>query len=373
MGIEVIPVESKKLLKAFVRLPWKIYNANPYWVPPIIRDKLKYLDKRKGIFFEFGEAEYFLAYKNGAIAGRIDAHIDHQYERYHNMETGFFGFFECINDQEVANALFDAAEGWLKARGKQKFIGPECFTIYDETAMLYEGYDSAPSILLPYNPPYYHDLVQNYGFTKAIDWYAFWAPKELKPPEAMQRVRERVLKKHNVNITSLDMKKFEQRVEEVKVIFRDAWMGNWGHTPLTEGQYDLFVKELKLVLRPDLTYFAEVDGKTVGFIVTVVDANEALKYANGRLFPFGLLNILFRLKKCKRLRIFMMGVLEEYRNRGIDIVFYLDTLKNGREAGFDGADCSLVVETNDRMIRALKQFGATRYKTYRLYEKEIPA
>jgi hypothetical protein len=371
MDVDVVPVRNKKQLKDFVRFPWKIYEGNPHWVPPLIRDKLKFLDKKKGVFFEFGEAEYFLAYKNGELAGRIDAHIDHQYERFHNTETGFFGFFECTNDQGVADSLFRAAEDWLKAKKKHKLIGPECFTIYDETAMLYEGYDSTPAVLLPYNPPYYHELVKNYGFKKAIDWYAFWAPKDVRPADGMFKVRDRVLRRNDIRIIPLDMKKLQERVDEVKVIFRDAWMGNWGHTPLTEGQYELFVKELKLVLKPELTYFAEVDGKTVGCIVTIIDANEALKRANGRLLPLGLLKILFGLKKCKRLRILMMGVLEEYRNRGIDIVFYLETLKNGCEAGFDGADCSLIVETNDRMIRALEAFGAERYKTYRLYEKGI--
>jgi hypothetical protein len=173
MDVTVVQISNKKQLKQFVHFPWKIYKDNPYWVPPLIGDKLKFLDKQKGVFFEFGEADYFLAYKDGKLAGRIDAHIDHQYEKYHDRETGFFGFFECINDQEVANALFEAAEEWLLEKGKSKILGPECFTIYDETAMLYEGYDSTPTILLPYNPPYYHDLVKGYGFKKAIDWYAF--------------------------------------------------------------------------------------------------------------------------------------------------------------------------------------------------------
>jgi GNAT superfamily N-acetyltransferase len=371
MGVDVVPVHTRKQLKEFVRFPWKIYDGNPYWVPPLIRDKMKFLDKKKGVFFEFGEAEYYLAYKNGELSGRIDAHIDHQYERYHDKETGFFGFFECVNDQEVSDSLFQAAEEWLRNKKKTKLLGPECFTIYDETAMLYEGYDSVPTILLPYNPPYYHELVKNFGYRKAIDWYAFWAPKDVKPDAVLFRVRERVLGKNNIRIVPLDMKKYEKRVEEVKVIFRDAWMDNWGHTPLTERQFELLAKELKLVLKPELTYFAEVDGKAVGVIITILDANEALKRANGRLFPFGLFKILLALKRCKRLRVLIMGVLEEYRNRGLDIVFYLDTMDNGCALGFEGADCSLIVETNERMIRALEEFGARRYKTYRLYEKNL--
>jgi ribosomal protein S18 acetylase RimI-like enzyme len=371
MSVTIVPVRNRKQLKQFVRFPWEIYKDSPYWVPPLIKDKLKFLDKKKGVFFEFGEADYFLAYKDGKLAGRIDAHIDHQYEKHHDGDTGFFGFFECVNDQEVADVLFKAAEGWLLEKGKSKILGPECFTIYDETAFLYEGYDSTPTILLPYNPSYYHDLAKGYGFKKAIDWYAFIAPNEVQPVPAMYRVRERVVKKEHITIEPLNMKEFDSRFEEVKSIFGDAWRENWGHTPLTDSQYEMFASELKLVLVPELTLLAFVNGKMVGFIVTIIDANEAIKKANGRLFPFGIFKLLFGVKKCKRLRIFMMGILKEYRNRGLDAVLYLDTLDKGREAGYKEADCSLIVENNERMIRAIEAFGAKRYKTYRLYEKPI--
>jgi ribosomal protein S18 acetylase RimI-like enzyme len=237
--------------------------------------------------------------------------------------------------------------------------------------MLYEGYDSTPTILLPYNPPYYHDLVKGYGFKKVIDWYAFNAPSEVQPVPAMFRVRERVLKKENITIEPLKKKEFDKRFEEVKTIFADAWRENWGHTPLTEGQYEMISSELKLILVPELTLLAYVDGKMVGFSITLIDANEAIKKANGRLFPFGILKILLGVKKCKRLRIFALGILKEYRNRGLDVVLYLDIMDQGKKLGYKDADCSLIVENNERMIRALEAFGAKRYKTYRLYEKPI--
>ena len=371
MSIITRPIESNRELKQFVRFPWQIYKNDPHWVPPLIGDKIKFLDKKKGVFFEFGEAEYFLAYKDGQLVGRIDAHVDHQYEKYHDTDTGFFGFFECINDQEVANALFKAAETWLRKKGKSKMLGPESFTIYDETAMLYEGFDSCPVILLPYNPPYYNDLVTAYGFEKAIDWYAFMVSRDVQLRPVMYKVRDRVLNRHNITIKPLNMKEYNRHLDEVKVIFKDAWMGNWGHTPLTDKQYEHFVSELKLVIKPELTYFAEVDGKTVGFSLTVVDANPAIKRANGRLFPFGLIKILLGLKKIKRLRTLAMGVLPEYRHRGLDIAFYLETIDVGKRLGFEESECSVIVETNERMIRALEDLGAKKYKTYRIYEKSI--
>ncbi len=371
MSITVTKVQSKKELKKFVRLPWQIYKNDPYWVPPLINDKMKFLDKKRGVFFEFGEAEYFLAYKNGQLAGRIDAHVDHQYEKYHDMDTGFFGFFECINDQEVANALFEAAEDWVSKKGKTKILGPESFTIYDETAMLYDGFDSSPVILLTYNPPYYNDLVTGHGFEKAIDWYAFVLRRDVKPKASMYRVRDRVLKQHNVAIKPLTKKEINKRLEQIKVIFKDAWRENWGHTPLTERQYEHLASELKLVVKPEMTYFAEVGDKTVGFILTILDANQAIKRANGRLFPFGLIKIMLGLKKIKHIRILAMGVLEEYRNRGLDVAFYLETIDTGMRLGLEECECSMIVETNELMIHALEKTGAKKYKTYRIYQKSI--
>ena len=371
MSITIRKVKNRGELKRFVRLPWKIYENDPYWVPPLIQDRMKFLDKKKGVFFEFGEAEYFLAYKNDELVGRIDAHVSSRYEQYHDGETGFFGFFECIDDKEVSNALFEAAENWLVKKGKTKIQGPISFTLYDETGMLFKGFDSSPVILTTYNPPYYNTLLTEAGFEKAIDWYAFMVTKDSKIRPALFKVKDRILREHRIEIKPLKMKEFDKRLDEVKIIFRDAWMENWGHTPLTEAQYQQMADELKMVVKPELTFFAEVDGETVGFSLTLIDANPAIKKANGRLFPFGLFKILLGMKKIHQLRTLAMGVLPEYRNRGLDIVFYLKTIENGLKLGFDKSECSIIVETNQRMIKALEDLEAERYKTYRIYEKKI--
>ena len=371
MDIQIKKVETKADLKKFIKLKWQIYKNDPYWVPPLISDQLNFLDKNKGVFFTLGEAEYFIAYDGGKPVGRISAHINHQFEKYHDKETGFFGFFECENNQKAANALFDAACDWLRKKGKTKILGPQSFSLYDESGMLYDGYDSIPVILLSYNPPYYNDLVKNAGLVKSIDWYAFLVNKSIEIKKTFYKIRDRILKQGDIKIVPLDMKNFDNAVKDVGIIFSDAWMENWGHVPLTEKQLEHLAKELRMIVIPEMTYLAYIDDQVVGFSLTIKDANPALKKANGRLWPFGLLKILLNINKTKRVRTIAMGVLKEHRHRGLDIVFYLNTIEKGREMGYEDSECSIIVETNQRMIGALKDLNAEQYKTYRFYEKNL--
>lgn len=371
MGYTVDRVVTKRELKEFVHFSRQIYKNDPYWVPPLFSEQLKFLDKKKGVFFEFGEAEYFLVRKDGALAGRLSAHISRQWDKYHDPQTGFFGFFECINDQQAANALFAEAAKWLRSRGKNKILGPFSFTTYDECAMLVDGYDSSPVIMLSYNPPYYNDLVTNAGFTKAIDWYAFRVNKDVQIRPVFYKVRERLLNNTDFRVENMDLKKLDVAIQRVGKIFNDAWMENWGHVPLTEGQLKSMAAELKLVAVPELSYFAFEKDECIGFSLTLLDANPAIKKANGRLFPFGIFKIMLAMKKIKRLRTIAMGVLKEHRHRGLDVLFYLNTVERGVQMGYTESECSIIVETNTRMIGALEDLEAKRYKTYRFYEKEI--
>jgi GNAT superfamily N-acetyltransferase len=370
MGIEIRPVRSKKELKQFIKLPWKIYKNDPCWVPPIISDQLKILNKNKGTFFEFGDAELFLAFDGNEPVGRISAHVDYQYEKYRDKRNGRFGFFESVNDQNVADALLVHAEEWLRAKGKRRIEGPYSFTLYDASGVLYEGFDSMPVVLLAYNPQYYNTLLKNAGYEKSIDWYAFMATTEHEIHPSFARIRERALRQ-GVRIERLDMKKLDEAVDHIGPIFNEAWMENWEHVPFTDGQLQDFKNELKYVVDPDLTYLAFIDDKCVGFSLTAIDANPALKKANGRLFPFGLLRIMREMKKIKRLRTIAMGVLKEHRRKGIDTIFYLNTYEDGIKKGYKETECSVIVETNQRMIGALEDFDAKRYKTYRFYQKEL--
>ena len=371
MPKEIVPVQSKKQLDKFIRLPWKIYKDNPHWVPQLISAEKQVLSVKKGPFFANGEAQFFMVTDSGTPLGRISAHCNFQYEKYRDAETGFFGFFECVDDQKAADALVNAATNWLAERGKKRVLGPMSFNLYDISGCLISGFDTPPVIMTAYNPPYYRHLLENAGMQKAIDWFAFTVKDSVALRPALFRVRDRALQQPELEIKTLDMKNLDQHVREIGKIFSEAWMENWGHVPLTEQELDHMVKDLKPVVVPELTYLAYWNGEVIGFSLSVKDANPALAKANGRLFPFGLIRLLTEMNRVHKLRTIAMGVMKPYRHKGIDIIFYLNTIEHGRRMGYKESECSIIVETNDRMINALEDLQAEKYKTFRFYEKEI--
>lgn len=371
--IEVKEVKDSKMMKQFIMFPWtsKIYENDPAWVPPIIGDMKKLFNPKKGYFYDIGEVAYFLAYKDGVPAGRITAHVNRMYEEKYNKETGFFGFYEAIDDLDVARALFAVAEGWLKKKGKTRVEGPQSFSIYDSVGFEVLGEEIMPVVGLLHFAPYYKDHATACGYTKCIDWHCFLVKKidDFKP--YLKDVRENIMKNQDVKYVYYTPKELKKRAKEIHEIFNRAWDGNWGHLPLTDKQFKMLVDELKLVAVPELIVFAEKDGRTIGFIVSLPDMNPALKILNGRLYPWRLIKALRSIKKVKRIRTIIMGVLPEYRGQKIDDVFYLFTIENGIRLGYVESDCSLIVETNQKMIGALKPLKGQIYKTYRIYEKHI--
>lgn len=372
--VEVKKVVTTKMMKEFILLPWrlKIYQNDPVWVPPLISEQKKLFNKKTGYFFEIGDADFFLAYREGKPVGRITAHTNNLYEEKYDNETGFFGFYESINDVEVAKALFQTAENRLKQKNKRLMQGPQSFSIYDSVGFETEGKDSIPSVGLLHFAPYYEDLAISCGFTKCIDWHCFCVKKADEYKPYLQQVRNEFLKNSDVIFKPLDKNNIESRVDDIFYIFNTAWEGNWGHLPLTRRQFDVLIKELKPFIIPELVYFAEKDGKTIGFIISVPDINPSLRILNGRLYPWRLLRFFREVKKVKRLRTIIMGVLPEYRHQRIHDIFFLFTVEHGINLGFTESDCSLIVETNKRMINALKRLNAEKYKTYRIYQKQIP-
>ena len=371
--VAVYPVADRRMLKTFVLFPWTsgIYQNDPAWVPPLIGDLMRGLDHRKGYFFEIGDAALFLAFRNGMPVGRITAHVNHLYEQQYDDHTGFFGFFEAVDSQAVADALFDRAAAWLKERGKTIIQGPQSFSIYDSVGFEIEGTDIMPTVGLLHFAPYYKDLTEAYGFRKCIDWYCYLVSDidDYKP--YLMQVKEDLMQGQQITYVHLKRSEMSRRAQQVKEIFNQAWEGNWGHLPLTDRQFHTFFDELKMVAIPELTIFAEDNGKTVGFCISVADANLGLKILNGRLYPWRILRAFREIKKSRKIRTIVMGVLPEYRGRHIDDVFYLKTIETGVGMGYNASDCSLVGETNRKMIDALETLKADRYKTYRIYEKDI--
>jgi GNAT superfamily N-acetyltransferase len=371
--VTVVPVNTRRMRMEFISMPWHLYRDDPQWVPPLISDQREYLDPKRGVFFDHGEAQLFLARKNSQTVGRITSHVNYLYDARYGAETGFFGFFESENDPEVAKALFIAAETYLKGRGKRRILGPMNFGVYDEIGILVRGFDSPPLVMNLHNPPYYGVLLEQLGFEKVIDWYAyhgFVSDHDQVNPKLFA-LKDKLIESSGVQLRRLNLKKVEREAAIINGIFKPAWSQNWGHVPWTDREFARLVDAVKRIALPELSFVAEIEGKPVGVALSIADANVAIKKINGRLFPFGFLTMLWGLKKTDRFRHILMGVLENHRNKGIEIAFYTNIVENAKKYGFREVEMSNIVETNYSMRNSLKHFPVRIYKTYRLYEKEI--
>lgn len=370
MSITIRQVSSKSDLNRFIRFPWKIYKGNPNWVPPLIIDMKTRLSPKKNPYFAHSRAKYFLAYRNSEIVGRIAATVNVNYNKFHNENIGFFGFFESIDDQAVADSLFEAAANYLREEKADAMRGPANFSSNDDWGLLFDGFDKPPVVLMPYNPRYYIGLLEGYGFIKAMDLYAYWMDKH-EMTNRLIRTAELLKKRSKILFRKIDIARFREEVELVRQIYNAAWEKNWGFVPMTEREFDHIAKDMKLILDPELVIIAEDKGKPVGFSLGLPNINQALIHLNGRLFPTGLFKLLHYKKKIHQVRVLTMGVIPEYRNRGIDAVFYYETFKNGTAKGYDSGEFSWVLENNEAMNKAASNMGAKLYKTYRIYEYNL--
>ncbi|MCI0515018.1 N-acetyltransferase [candidate division KSB1 bacterium] len=370
-SVEIITVKSRQEQKEFIKFPWKIYREDPYWVPPLILDMKTMMDRKKYPFFEHSEAEFFLARENGVTVGRIAAILNNRHNLVHHDNLGFFGFFECTHDQAVANQLFDTAANWCRQKGLTALRGPANYSQNETCGLLIDGFDSSPTIMMTHNPRYYSELVEQAGFQKAMDMYAYYRAVNAKLPDRLIRMAERIQENLEITVRPIRLKEFWSEVEKVKLVYNSAWAPNWGFVPLTDSEIRHLAIELKQAIDPAIAYMAEDHGKPVGFSLAVPDLNPAIKSANGRLFPFGLLKILWHKRKVDGLRVIIMGIIPEYQRRGIDNVFYWETYKNGMKKGYKWGEFSWILETNTLMNRVSRLLGAHIYKTYRMYQKAI--
>jgi len=369
--IEVIPVQTKKDLKDFILLPWKIYKNDPYWVPPLIAQQKDILNKKKHPFFEHSEADFFIARRGKETVGTIVAILNNRHNQVHQENVGFFGFFETVNDYQVAKKLLDTVMEWARQKKLDYIRGPENYSQNEVCGLLVDGFNTPPVIMMGHNPPYYQDFIENYGFTKAMDLWAYEMDKSTPIPERVARVVDRMKQRSKVHFRTINKKDLKNEIERVKYVYNHAWEKNWGFVPLTDHEIDHIANDLKQIIDPDIVYFAEIDGKPVGFSLAVPDINQALRKLNGRLLPFGIFKLLYYARKIDRIRVIIMGVIKEYRNKGIDSVFYLDTYRNAIARGYRWGEFSWILENNDPMNTALRNIGARVYKTYRIYEKQV--
>jgi hypothetical protein len=368
--VEIKRVESDDELNTFILLPWQIYKDNPHWVSPLIKDVKFKLNRLKHPFFEHATMELFLAFHGKELVGRIAAIVDDRYNEFHHEQTGFFGMFECRNDVDAAQALFTAAETWCRNKGMNRIRGPVNLSMNDECGFLLEGYDFPPVIMMPYNPAYYLELCERFGFVKAKDLYAY-LKSDVGVVDRIAKLVERVKSKENVVVRPINMKNFHSEVAIIKEIYNEAWELNWGFVPMTAKEMDLMAKELKPICEPELVLFAEVNGKPVGVSITLPDMNQVLKKLNGRLGLIGVLKFLYYKKKVTALRSVVFGIKKEYRHTGISIVMYYETEIRGAKLGYRSCEMSWNLEDNDLINRFDEAVGGKLYKRYRIYEKAI--
>ena len=370
--ITVKKVSTKSELNQFIKFPWKIYKDDKHWVPPLLMEQKTLLDKQKNPFFKAADADYFLAYRNGEIVGRIVAVKNDLHLKYHNDESGQFGFFECINDQQVANALFDTAKTWMKEKGLKYMKGPANPSSNDIYGMLIEGFDDSPRLLMPYNPEYYIKLCENYGMKKGKDMFAWKIVNEkLMASEKLKRGQELVRKRYNLKISQLDMKNFQKDLEKFKYVYNKAWAPNWGFVPMTEEQIDAMAKDMKPLAEPSLVLFGEIEGKLVGAALVMLDYNFIFRQMNGRLLPFNFIKLFTQKKKIKWARILTLGIIPEYQKKGLDTIFYWEIVNRAANIGIRLGEASWVLEDNDMMNRGLELMNGERYKRYRIWEVEV--
>lgn len=360
----------------FIKLPWQLYKGNKFWVPPLIFDVRNNLNTRKNPFYKHSEIELFLAEKDdGKLVGRIAAIKNDNHNKFHEDKAGFFGFFESINDHAVSDLLLETACEWCKSKGFDTVIGPVNPSTNDECGLLIDGFDSSPVLMTSYNPPYYQEMIESFGFEKGNDLYAYDISTTVINDEKMMAKLERLVKliksKENIVTRKLNMKDLDNEIRRIETVYNDAWEKNWGFVPLTTDEFDYMKGNLKALVDPDLVFFAEIDGEPAGFSLALPDYNQIFKRLNGRLFPLGVFKILMNKKKINNMRVWSMGVRYKYQKRGIDSVFYLEIIKEGNRKGYRGAEISWVLETNIPMRHTAEKLGAHIYKTYRIYTKTL--
>ncbi len=373
--VRVAPVQDDAAMEEFLRLPWQLYQDDPHWVPPVLSHQREFLDSQRGPFFEFGEAQYFLALRDGKPVGRISAHVNRLHDEHHGPETGFFGFFEAVPDQRVATVLLEAAAVWLREKGKTRLLGPLNFCIYDEMGLLVEGFDSMPAMFQTHNPPYYEGLLTAWGLTKTFDWHAYRIPNFNIDLAPLDQLLHDILhaQDKNVEFRNLQPGEMDRRAEEVFQLFNRLWEPNWGHVPLTRRQFQLLTKDVKPLLRPPLCHVVLDRDQLVGFGISFPDLNPLIQKLNGRLTLWDKLRLLYAAKyqPVKKLRAMVIAVDKAHQNKRLHLAIVLNTfLYLARHTPCQMADLSLVPE-NLRWVRVLRHLGAERYKVFRVFEREI--
>jgi hypothetical protein len=376
-NVSIRPVSTRRELKRFVKVPFRLHRDQPQWVAPLVFERMEFLDRKKNPWFEHGEAEYFLAERDGEAVGRVTAHLDRRWDSYQGGSDAMFGFFEASNDPEVAAALLGAATEWARGKGRGRILGPMDFTTNDEIGVLIEGYERRPMILEPWHPPHYRELIEAEGFGKAMD-VQMWELQfgDLKEGErfdpSIHAAAEKGLREEGIVIRNMRKREMADEVRRFMDVYNEAWGDNWGFVPITDAEVEFQAKNLKQVIAENWAFMAEKDGEVVGAALTLPDINQVMAKLNGRLLPFGWLKFLLGKRGIDQCRVFALGVKHEYRHSGVAAGLYLKHLEEAAvPGGIVGGEMGWILETNESMNRAMEGMGGKVVKKYRIYEKAL--
>ncbi len=373
--IERLDFSKRRDRARFIDCAARFYVGEPHYIAPLRMQLEKFLDPKKNPAYENLEVQPFVAVRRGEIVGRITAHYDRAYAAYHEVKTGFFGFFECIDDPRVAHALFDEAMAWCKARGAVEVFGPMNYTMSHQVGLLVQNFDRPPFVEETFNPRYYQDLVESYGFAKAKDWYAWWIElaegMDTEKRRRIARIAEKVKKRENVEIRHIDFSKPHEEIKKLYALYMACWQKNWSFVPLSEREFAWLAEDMQQIALPELIFFVEVDKKPVGFCATLPNINEVLP-RDGKLFPFGWTKLLFGgLKKTTTGRLYTLGMLPEYRKRGLETLMFSLTVENAKKVGYTAGEIGLTLEDNVLINRAIEAMDGTLDRIYRIYGMKL--
>jgi hypothetical protein len=372
--VEVRPVRSLEDRRAFVDLPFRLHATGTPWIPPLKLERHLFLDRRTGAFFRHGEAELFLARRDGRVVGRISAQIDHRYNEAHDNAWGMFGFLEVEDDPETLSALLDAAAAWLRERGRDHMIGPMDFTMNDEAGVLIEGFEHEPMIREPWHPPYYARLCEEADLEKAVDlfmWGLRISDRDSILP-IIRRLADELEPKHGITIRKMTRRSLRRDLDAFGEIYNEAWSRSWDFVPYTKEDLDAYAQELHLVFDPDWFMVAEnAGGETVGVALTVPDVNQVLARMNGRVLPFGWWHYLRRRSIVDRCRIGFLGVKPAYQHTGVAAGFYIEHFKTSERTRIKSGEGGWVLETNKGLNRGMEALGGRIVKKYRVYQRPL--
>lgn len=375
-SLAVTPVTTKAELARFIRLPMDLNKDDPNWISPLISEREAAFTPATNPFFAHAEVAFWIASRGDRDVGRISAQIDALAPVDPKGPAGHFGLIAAEDDPEVFAALFKAAEDWLMARGRTRALGPFNLSVNEEVGLLVDGFDTPPMVMMGHDPAYAGARVEEQGYAKAKDVYAYIARMADDIPEAVLR-RVRRGPAPGVTLRMLDMSRYDAEVASLTEILNDAWSGNWGFTPTTEAETAQLAKALRPIIDRRMVWFAEIDGDVAGFVALLPNVNEAIADLNGRLLPFGWAKLLWRLKvaRVKSVRVPLMGVKRKYAGgmKGQLLPFQLIDAgaTQARALGYENYEFSWVLEDNTPMNRIAESIGARIYKTYRIYEKDL--